>query len=83
MTGVQTCALPICGLGSALKTANDSVDSQATVSNYLSAQRNSVSGVSTDEEMTTLLSFQRAYTASAEVLKTVDQLIQTTLAMKQ
>ena len=71
------------GLGSALKTANDSVDSQATVSNYLSAQRNSVSGVSTDEEMTTLLSFQRAYTASAEVLKTVDQLIQTTLAMKQ
>ena len=70
------------GLGSAVKTANDAVDNQTTMTNYLAAQRNAVSGVSTDEEMTTLLAFQRAYTASAEVLKTVDQMIQTTLAMK-
>ena len=69
-------------LGHDLKTANDQVDNQTTVTAMLSAQRNSVSGVSTDEEMTTLLAFQRAYTASAELLKTVDQMIQTTLAMK-
>ena len=71
------------GLGSAVKTANDAVDSQSAVTAFLSAQRNAVSGVSTDEEMTTLLGFQRAYTASAEVLKTVDQMIQTTLTLKQ
>jgi flagellar hook-associated protein 1 FlgK len=70
-------------LGRALKTANDEVDNQSTVSAMLSAQRNAVSGVSTDEEMTTLLAFQRAYTASAELLKTIDQIIQTTLSLKQ
>ncbi len=69
-------------LGSDLKTANDRVDSEASVAALLAAQRNSVSGVSTDEEMTTLLAFQRAYTASAELLKTVDQMIQTTLGLK-
>ena len=72
----------VSNLGSDLKTANDQADSQSAVTAMLSAQRNSVSGVSTDEEMTTLLAFQRAYTASAELLKTVDQMIQTTLAMK-
>ena len=69
-------------LGGALKTANDEVDGQSSVSAMLSAQRNAVSGVSTDEEMTNLLAFQRAYTASAEVLKTVDAMIQTTLGLK-
>jgi len=68
-------------LGSDLKTANDQVDSQSSVSALLAAQQNSVSGVSTDEEMTSLLGYQQAYNASAEVLKTVNQMLQTTLAM--
>lgn len=69
-------------LGSDLHRANDEVDNAALTTAQLSAQRNSISGVSTDEEMTTLLAFQRAYTASAELLKTVDQMIQTTLGLK-
>jgi flagellar hook-associated protein 1 FlgK len=72
----------VAGLGSALSHANTQVTDQQSVSNMLSTQRGSVSGVNVDEEMTNLLSFQRAYTASAELLKTVDQMIQTTLAMK-
>jgi flagellar hook-associated protein 1 FlgK len=70
-------------LGHALKNASDEVESQSNVSALLTAQRNAVSGVSTDEEMTSLLAFQRAYTASAELLKTIDQMIQTTLGLKQ
>ncbi|MDR3459827.1 MAG: flagellar hook-associated protein FlgK [Verrucomicrobiae bacterium] len=72
----------VTGLGSALSNANTEVTNQQAVSSMLSTQLGSVSGVNIDEEMTNLLSFQRAYTASAELLKTVDQMIQTTLAMK-
>jgi len=72
----------VAGLGSALSNANDQIANQQAVSDMLTTQRGSVSGVNLDEEMTNLLSFQRAYTASAEVLKTVDQMIQATLSIK-
>ena len=48
----------------------------------LGNQRASVSGVNIDEEMTNLMTFQRAYEASAHLVTTVDQMIQTILAMK-
>ncbi len=69
-------------IGTALSDANAQVANQQTVSDMLATQRGAVSGVNIDEEMTNLISFQRAYTASAELLKTVDQMIQVTLAMK-
>ena len=72
----------VTGLGSALNDANTQVSNQQAVSDMLATQRGSVSGVNLDEEMTNMLTFQRAYTASAELLKTVDQMIQTTLGMK-
>ena len=70
-------------LGSSLKTVNDHVDNESAVTAMFSAQRASVSGVSLDEEMTTLMSFQRAYTASAQLVKTVDEMLQTTLSIKR
>ncbi len=69
-------------IGSALSDANAQVANQQAVSDMLSTQRGAVSGVNIDEEMTNMISFQRAYTASAELLKTVDQMIQVTLSMK-
>ena len=69
-------------LGDSVKTANDQVDGQTAVAAMLTTQRSSVSGVSLDEEMTNMMSFQKAYTASAEVVKTVDAMLQTVLAMK-
>jgi flagellar hook-associated protein 1 FlgK len=48
----------------------------------LSTQRGSVSGVNVDEEMTNLLTFQRAYQASAQVVTTVNTLLGDTLGMK-
>ena len=70
-------------IGTALSDANAQVENQSAVGEMLATQRGAISGVNIDEEMTNMIMFQRAYTASAELLKTVDQMIQTTLAMKQ
>jgi flagellar hook-associated protein 1 FlgK len=48
---------------------------------YLDNYRESVSGVSLDEEMVNLVKFQSAYDASAKLISTTDELIQTVLNM--
>jgi flagellar hook-associated protein 1 FlgK len=72
----------VSSLGDSLQTANDQVNNQTAVSNMLSTQRSSVSGVNVDEEMTNLMSFQRAYEASAQLVTTLNTMLGDTLAMK-
>ena len=72
----------VAALGDSLQTANDQVSNQTAVSNMLSTQRSSVSGVNVDQEMTNLMSFQRAYEASAQLVTTLNTLLGDTLAMK-
>ena len=62
-------------LGQALASVNANVTNQNSVQTMLSTQRDSVSGVSLDEEMTNLMKYQQAYAASARVLSTVDQML--------
>jgi flagellar hook-associated protein 1 len=69
-------------LGDALQLSNAQVSNQQTVTTMLTNRRNSVSGVSLDEEMTSLIQFQRAYEASAHLVTTVDQMLQIILNMK-
>jgi flagellar hook-associated protein 1 FlgK len=69
-------------LGDSLQTANNQVTNQTAVSNMLSTQRSSVSGVNVDEEMTNLMSFQRAYEASAQLVTTLNTMLGDVLAMK-
>lgn len=69
--------------GAAVNDADTQVNLQQTVNEMFTTQRASVSGVNLDEEMTNLITFQRAYQASAEVLKTVDEMIQVTLGLKR
>jgi len=69
-------------MGNDLATANSQVSTQSSVTQMLATQRSSVSGVSVDEEMTNLMSYQKAYEASSELVKTVDQMLETTLSMK-
>jgi flagellar hook-associated protein 1 FlgK len=71
----------VAGLGNALSTANTQVTDQTAVSNMLSTQRSSVSGVNVDEEMTNLMSYQRAYQASAQVVTTVNSMMGDVLGM--
>ena len=72
----------VAGLGNALSDANTQVSNQPAVSNMLATQRGSVSGVNVDEEMTNMMTFQRAYEASAQVATTVNTMLGDTLAMK-
>jgi flagellar hook-associated protein 1 FlgK len=69
-------------LGAALQDANSQVTDQTKVNDMLSTQRGSVSGVNVDEEMTNMMTFQRAYQASAQVVTTVNTMFGDLLAMK-
>ncbi len=62
-----------------LGQANTQVKASAIVRENLEAQQQSVSGVNTDEEAINLLSYQRAYQASARFLTVVDEMMQTLL----
>jgi len=72
----------VAGLGDALQTANTQVTNQTAVSNMLSTQQSTVSGVNIDQEMTNLMSFQRAYEASAQLVTTINEMMQTVNNMK-
>jgi flagellar hook-associated protein 1 FlgK len=48
---------------------------------YLDNYRESISGVSLDEEMINLIKFQNAYTAAAKLISTTDELMETVLNM--
>lgn len=50
---------------------------QDTLVAAVKARRDETSGVSTDEEMANVIKFQKAYAASARVLTTIDQMLDT------
>ena len=68
--------------GNALANANDQVGNYNSVNTMLLNQRDSVSGVSLEEETTNLIMFQKAYQASAKLISTVDQMLQTVINLK-
>ncbi len=73
----------ITDLGSALSTANDSLSDQQAVQNMLSQQRTSVSGVSLNDEMTHLMTYQQAFQASAELVNTINTMLGELMTIKQ
>ena len=68
--------------GNALSNANDQVDNYNSVNTMLLNQRDSVSGVSLEEQCSNLITFQSAYEASAKIISTVDSLLQTVVSLK-
>lgn len=62
--------------GQDLSSTNRRRADQDSVSTALLRQRESVSGVSQDEEMASLITYQRAYQAAARVISVVDELMQ-------
>ncbi len=65
------------GIGQALSTANSKVSDQTNVEKLVRSQRDSLSGVSLDEEMANMLQYQRAFQASSRVFTIVDDLLDT------
>jgi flagellar hook-associated protein 1 len=64
-------------VGSAVKSADGEKTNMQTTLTAISDQRQSVSSVSLDEEMTNLMSYQRGYQASARTLTTMDEMLET------
>lgn len=62
-------------LGLEIQRAADSADDRALVAKSLDDQRESVGGVSLDEEAANLVQSQRAYQAAARLMTTVDEML--------
>lgn len=67
--------------GRDMRAAEDALATQQVILAQANAQRDSVSGVSLDEEAINLLQFQRSYEAAARFLKIADELTQTILSL--
>jgi flagellar hook-associated protein 1 len=64
-------------IGGDLKNAQTGQSNANTLLSSIDDRRQSVSGVSLDEEMTNLVRFQRGYQASARAMSTIDQMLDT------
>jgi flagellar hook-associated protein 1 FlgK len=73
----------VSGLGATVSAAATNQTTQNQVTTQLQTQQQSVEGVSIDEEMTNLISFQQAYSASARFITTVSGLYDTLLQATQ
>ena len=76
------CSLDVENFGDALSNANDQVTNYNSVNTMLLNQRDSVSGVSLEEEMANLITYQKAYETSAQIISTVNQMLTTVVNLK-
>lgn len=65
--------------GQSLATVTSNLDDQTSVQTLIENQRSSVSGVNMDEEMSSLIQYQRAYEASSETFSILNQLLGTVI----
>ena len=68
-------------VGSASSEAKNHTSYQTSVVDQLQTRREEVSGVSLDEEMTNLMKFQHAYEASAQMIRVVDEMMDTIMGL--
>jgi flagellar hook-associated protein 1 FlgK len=68
-------------VGARAREAKDLALGQEVIVNSFKAQRESVSGVSLDEEAANLLRFQRSYEAAARLMTIADEMAETVLAI--
>jgi flagellar hook-associated protein 1 len=71
----------VANFGQALSNVNTQLLDQRAVERMLLRQRDSIGGVSIDEEMTNLMMYQRAFQASAKMIGTLDELLQNVINM--
>ncbi len=64
-----------------VSAANGTADAMRTLTSQSDARRESIKGVSLDEEMVNLMKFQQSYAAAARLIAVVDELSQTLINM--
>jgi len=69
-------------LGSEIQDMKFMHGSQQVIVDQIYYQKESISGVSLDEEMTRLIQYEQAYEAAIRVINTVDEMVETLLAMR-
>jgi flagellar hook-associated protein 1 len=79
-TADQAYAALVAQIGSGVQTAQTSQTNAQAIVAATENQRQSVSGVSLDQEMTNLISEQRGYQASAQTLNTLDSVLSTLIS---
>jgi flagellar hook-associated protein 1 FlgK len=65
------------GLGQQISSTNSKLADQTLIEKMVGQQRDSVSGVSMDEEVSDLMRFQRAFQASSRVIGVIDSMLET------
>lgn len=70
-------------IGTITQRAAKTQESQKNVLSQLQNIRESISGVSLDEETTKMIEFQKAYEASARIIRTADEMFDTVLNLKR
>ena len=79
----QSYGQTVAAFGQELSSVNTKLSDQQTVESMLLRQRDSIGGVSLDEEMTDLTRFQKAFAASARLITTVDEMLETVVNLKR
>ncbi|MCX7674782.1 MAG: flagellar hook-associated protein FlgK [Bdellovibrionaceae bacterium] len=70
-------------LGVLAQKAIKASEAQAEIVGQLSKLRESISGVSLDEEATKMIEFQKAFDASARLIRTADEMLETVMNLKR
>jgi flagellar hook-associated protein 1 FlgK len=70
-------------LARSLSATKESTASQTLLMATLKRERESVSGVSIDEEMTDLVKYQKAFEASARLITTINEMLQEVVNLKR
>lgn len=69
--------------GATLQGTKRDLEGQEILNDQLLAHRAQVSGVSMDEELISLLKYQRAFEAASKLITTSDEMLQTILTLKR
>jgi flagellar hook-associated protein 1 FlgK len=70
-------------IGIEAQRANSAAESQKDITGQLKNLRESIAGVSIDEEMTKMIEFQKSFDASARLVRTADEMMDTVLNLKR
>ncbi len=80
-TYIEAHADMVARVGRTLQSTRTALEDQQAMESLMERQRDSISGVSLDEEMTQLVKYQRAFEASARLVTIVDDMLSTVLTM--